>query len=98
MKKRNWMAGVCGAAVIGLLIVGTGTALAGTIPTGFQVGGFDLSGMTREEADQTIEKSIGEKVMRFRRRRRSWDFPGSTRTRLMRKWRNFPAEIFCAGI
>ena len=60
MKKRNWMAGVCGAAVIGLLIVGTGTALAGTIPTGFQVGGFDLSGMTREEADQTIEKSIGE--------------------------------------
>ena len=77
MKKRNWMAGVCGAAVIGLLIVGTGTALAGTIPTGFQVGGFDLSGMTREEADQTIE---------------------STRTRLMRKWRNFPAEIFCAGI
>ena len=60
MKKRNWMAGVCGAAVIGLLIAGTGTALAGTIPTGFQVGGFDLSGMTREEADQTIEKSIGE--------------------------------------
>ena len=60
MKKRNWMAGVCGAAVIGLLIAGTGTASAGTIPTGFQVGGFDLSGMTREEADQTIEKSIGE--------------------------------------
>ena len=29
MKKRNWMAGVCGAAVIGLLIVGTGTALDG---------------------------------------------------------------------
>ena len=60
MKKRNWMAGVCGAAVMGLLIAGTGTASAGTIPTGFQVGGFDLSGMTREEADQTIEKSIGE--------------------------------------
>ena len=60
MKKRNWMAGVCGAAVIGLLIASTGTASAGTIPTGFQVGGFDLSGMTREEADQTIEKSIGE--------------------------------------
>ena len=60
MKKRNWMAGICGAAVIGLLIAGTGTASAGTIPTGFQVGGFDLSGMTREEADQTIEKSIGE--------------------------------------
>ena len=54
MKKRNWMAGVCGAAVMGLLIAGTGTASAGTIPTGFQVGGFDLSGMTREEADQTI--------------------------------------------
>ena len=54
------MAGVCGAAVMGLLIAGTGTASAGTIPTGFQVGGFDLSGMTREEADQTIEKSIGE--------------------------------------
>ena len=53
------MAGVCGAAVMGLLIAGTGTASAGTIPTGFQVGGFDLSGMTREEADQTIEKSIG---------------------------------------
>ena len=60
MKKRNWMAGVCGAAVMGLLIAGTGTASAGTIPTGFQVGGFDLSGMTREEADQTIEKSLGE--------------------------------------
>ena len=60
MKKRNWMAGICGAAVIGLLIAGTGTASAGTIPTGFQVGGFDLSGMTREEADQTIEKLIGE--------------------------------------
>ena len=60
MKKRNWMAGICGAAVIGLLIAGTGTASAGTIPTCFQVGGFDLSGMTREEADQTIEKSIGE--------------------------------------
>lgn len=64
MKKRNWMAGVCGAAVMGLLIAGTGTASAGTIPTGFQVGGFDLSGMTREEADQTIEKSIGEMEIR----------------------------------
>ena len=45
---------------MGLLIAGTGTASAGTIPTGFQVGGFDLFGMTREEADQTIEKSIGD--------------------------------------
>ena len=106
MKKRNWMAGVCGAAVIGLLIVGTGTALAGTIPTGFQVGGFDLSGMTREEADQTIEKSIGEmenqtisiRVEGHEVQTTAADFPGSTRTRLMRKWRNFPAEIFCAGI
>ena len=88
MKKRNWMAGVCGAAVMGLLIAGTGTASAGTIPTGFQVGGFDLSGMTREEADQTIEKSIGEMENQTI----------SIRTRLMRKWRNFPAEIFCAGI
>ena len=59
MKKRNWMAGVCGAAVIGLLYSRYGHRVSGTIPTGFQVGGFDLSGMTREEADQTIEKSIG---------------------------------------
>ena len=54
------MAGVCGAAVLGLLVASTDTVSAGTIPTGFQVGGYDLSGMTREEADQTIEKSIDE--------------------------------------
>ena len=27
-----------------------GHRVSGTIPAGFQVGGFDLSGMTREEA------------------------------------------------
>ena len=93
MKKRNWMAGICGAAVIGLLIAGTGTASAGTIPTGFQVGGFDLSGMTREEADQTIGKSIGEMENQTISIRVEGHEVQTTAAEL-----GFSAEIFCAGI
>ncbi len=107
MKKRNWMAGVCGAAVMGLLIAGTGTASAGTIPAGFQVGGFDLSGMTREEADQRIEKSIEMENQTISIRVEGHEVQ-TTAAELGFSWVNqneieeveklLPAEISCAGI
>ena len=65
MKKRNWMAGVCGAAVIGLLIVGTGTALAGTIPTAQGPLSFFLEKIVRKRIRKrivTVEvELLGEK-------------------------------------
>lgn len=51
---------LCTAAVICVLTVGANTVSSDKLPRGFKVAGLDLSNMTREEADQTIEKTIEE--------------------------------------
>lgn len=60
MKKRYWIAAICGVAVIGIAAAVVNTTPAGTIPNGFHVGQFDLSGMTPDEADKTIETTVSE--------------------------------------
>ncbi len=60
MKKRNWIAAVCGVAVIGIAAAVVNTSSSGTVPNGFHVGQFDLSGMTPDEADKTIENAVAE--------------------------------------
>ena len=59
MKKKFWMTGavICAAAV-GLALAPVQSTAAGTLPVGITVGGFELSGMTREEADQKIEEYV----------------------------------------
>lgn len=57
MKKRVWMSGAgVGALSFSLLLAFTGTAEAGTIPSGLTVAGYDLTGLTREEAAQKLEE------------------------------------------
>ncbi|MDQ9830184.1 hypothetical protein RFX70_15375, partial [Acinetobacter baumannii] len=45
-----------GALSFSLLLAFTGTAEAGTIPSGLTVAGYDLTGLTREEAAQKLEE------------------------------------------
>ena len=61
MKRNVWIAGAAAFALIsGLLLIPAKETAAGTFPSGFTVGGFELAGMTREEADQKIEAYVDE--------------------------------------
>lgn len=59
MKKKVW---ITGAAVLvlasGLLLIPAKETTAGTLPSGFFVGGMELAGLSEEEADQKIEEYI----------------------------------------
>lgn len=59
MKKKFWITGaaVCVLSA-GLLLVPAQSASAGTLPSGVTVGGFELTGLTKEEADQKIEEYV----------------------------------------
>lgn len=59
MKKKFWMTGAAAAVLAaGLLLAPAKDAAAGTLPSGFTVGGFELTGLTREEAEQKIEEYV----------------------------------------
>ena len=58
MKKIRWKAGAgAGVFTLSLLFVFAGTALAGTVPSGFAVEGFELAGMSREDAAAALEEA-----------------------------------------
>lgn len=59
MKKSVWIAGAAALVLAsGFLLVSAKEASAGTLPSGFIVGGFDLTGLTEEEANQKIEDYV----------------------------------------
>lgn len=61
MKKKICMTGAAAVLLLsGCLLVSVNEALAGTLPSGFSVGGMSLTGMTGEEAGQKIKEQIAE--------------------------------------
>ena len=67
MKKKIWVTGAAALLLVsGLLLVPAKEASAGTLPSGFTVGGFDLTGMTGEEAKQKLKEQVavmsGQKI------------------------------------
>ena len=59
MKKKIWVTGAAALLLVsGFLLVPAKEASAGTLPSGFTVGGFDLTGMTGEEAKQRIKEQV----------------------------------------
>ncbi len=63
MKMNAWIAGVSVAVAAGLMLVTPVSARADeTIPVGVYVGGMDLAGMTRDEAEQTVQEYVDAKL------------------------------------
>ena len=59
MKSRIWKNGLYAACLAaGVTLGGGAPALAAELPAGLQVGGQDLGGLDREEADQKIEEYV----------------------------------------
>lgn len=59
MKKSRWLtASALGVLAAGFLTVTPMMSNAGTLPKGITAGGFDLTGMTREESDKKIEEYV----------------------------------------
>ena len=59
MKKKVWMTGAAALVLAsGLLLIPVKEAAAGTLPSGFSVGGFELAGLSEEEAAQKIEEYV----------------------------------------
>ena len=97
MKSRIWKNGLYAACLAaGVTLGGGAPALAAELPAGLQVGGQDLGGLDREEADQKIEEyvnglqdqqiSIHVGIRFWRLLQRNWDLPGATGRRWMRPW------------
>lgn len=61
MKKSVWLASmVAGLLAIGLFFSFPGAVDAATLPTGITIGGFEMGGLTKEEADQKLQTHIDE--------------------------------------
>ena len=59
MKKKIWVTGAAALLLVsGLMLVPAQEASAGTLPSGFTAGGFDLTGMTGEEAKQKLKEQV----------------------------------------
>lgn len=63
MKKNAWIAGVTAVMAAGLIFMTPVSARADeVIPAGVYVGGLNLEGMTRNEAEQTVKEYVEAKL------------------------------------
>lgn len=61
MKKKVWLAGMAaGLLTMGLFLSFPGAVDAATLPAGITIGGFELGGMTKEEAQQKLTEHMDQ--------------------------------------
>lgn len=60
MKKKIWLAGAAGILSLGLFLSLPTTTDAAVLPPGITIGGFELGGMTKEEADQKLSEHVDQ--------------------------------------